>query len=141
MNKKLRASVAIALALCLSACDNVQVAPKIINADGESYFACSGLVWVDKTSGTFTSDTVLKVNFTDSGNMRHTLWGIRKLSINDPPAYEVAPFPSDIPDPKVALDVDGKPYVNGKTYTWSDGSKAELVGDKWKPVKIAMACK
>ena len=141
MNKKLRTSAAISLALCLSACDNAQVAPKIIDADGKSYLACTGLVWVDKTSGTFSSETVFKVSFTDSGNMSHTIWGIRKLSLNDPPTYELAPFPSYIPDPKVDLDVDGKPFVNGRIYTWFDGSKAELVGDKWKPVKIANACK
>ncbi len=80
MNKKLRTSAAISLALCLSACDNAQVAPKIIDADGKSYLACTGLVWVDKTSGTFSSETVFKVSFTDSGNMSHTIWGIRKLS-------------------------------------------------------------
>jgi hypothetical protein len=89
----------------------------------------------------FSSDTVFKVTFTDSGNMSHTLWGIRTLKIKDPQTYDVAPFPSYIPDPKVALDENGKPYVNGIIYTWSDGSKAELVGDKWKPVKIARACK
>jgi hypothetical protein len=84
MNKKLHASGAIAIALCLSACDNIHVAPKIIDADQQSYLACSGLVWAGKTSGMFSSDTVFKVSFTDTGNMSHTLWGIKKLSIKDP---------------------------------------------------------
>ena len=73
--------------------------------------------------------------------MYHSLWGIKKLSIKDPPPYEVAPVPSYLPDPKLELDVSGKPFVGGIIYTWPDGSKAELVGDKWKPVTIANACK
>ncbi|WP_147373751.1 hypothetical protein [Massilia cavernae] len=126
MNKNLRASTVIAMALCLSACDSVQPGPKIIDADGDSYLACSGLVWVDKTSGTFSSDTVFKVSFTDSGNMKHTLWGIKKVSCRDPPGHELCPTTAlvYIPDPKVCRMLDGKPFVNGIFYSWPDGSKA-----------------
>lgn len=141
MNKNPRIFAAIALAICLSACDSAQVGPKIIDADGDSYLACSGIVWIDKTSGMFSSDTVFKVSFTDSGNMKHTLWGIKKISIRDPQAYELVPLPAYLPDPKVVSDVDGKPFVSGNIYSWPDGSKAELAGDKWKPVKIDRACK
>ena len=73
--------------------------------------------------------------------MSHTIRGITKLRISVPPAEEVAPFPANVPNPKVTLDVDGKAYENGKTYTWPNGSKAKLVGGKWKPVKIAQECK
>jgi len=128
------------LAFFLSGCDNVQVAPKVIEADGETFVACSGLVWADKTSGTFSSETVFKVSFTDPGKMNHTIWGVRKLSVRDPQEYEIAPMPNYIPDPKLELDIEGKAFVNGRIYTWPDGSKAELQGDKWKPIKITRAC-
>lgn len=138
---KHRAFASITVAMCLSGCDSVRMAPQIIDADGQTYLACTGLVWAKDTSGLFSGDTVFKVSFTDSGNKSHTIWGIRKLSISEPPAEEVAPFPANVPDPSVTLDVDGKAFVNGRTYTWPDGSKAELVGGKWKPVKIAQECK
>jgi hypothetical protein len=141
MNTILRVSTAIVMALYLSACDNIQVAPKIIRADGVSYLSCKGLIWVDKTSGMFSSDTAFKIAFTDSGNMSRSIWGIKSLSISDPQAYEIAPFPNHIPDPKLEVDINGKPYVNGNIYTWPDGSKAELVSGKWKPVPVARACK
>lgn len=141
MKRKQRAFSAIALMLCLSACDNVRMAPQIITADGQSYLACNGIVWVGNTNSTFSSSTIFKVSFTDSGNISHTIWGISKLSISEPPTEEVAPFPFNVPDPKLALDSDGKPYASGRIYTWPDGSKAELIGDKWKPVKVGKACK
>jgi len=116
------------------------MAPQIINADGNSFLACSGLVWANEASGIFSGDTVFKISFTDAGNMSHTIWGIRKLSISEPPAQEFAPFPNNAPDPSLALDTEGKPFVGGRIYTWPDGSKAELVEGKWKPVRLARAC-
>jgi len=140
-SKKQRAFVAITVAMFLQGCDSVRMTPQIINADGQIYLACTGLVWAKDMSGLFSSDPVFKVSFTDSGEMSHTIWGIRKLHISEPPAEELAPFPANFPDPNVALDANGKEYVNGKTYTWPDGSKAKMIGNKWMPVKVAQVCK
>jgi len=139
--KKQRVIVAITVAMFLQGCDSVRMAPQIIDADGQIYLACTGLVWAEDMSGLFSGNAIFKVSFTDSGEMSHTIWGIRKLHISEPPAEELAPFPANVPDPDVALDVDGKAYVNGRTYTWPDGSKATLITGKWKPVKIVQECK
>ena len=139
--QSLRSFGAIGLALCISGCDNARMSPQIIEADGQTYLACSGVVWASGTGGIFSENTAFKVTFTDAGDLKHTIWGVRKLSIDEPPAEAFAPFPTVLPDPKQAVDVDGKPYVNGNTYTWTDGAKAELANGFWKPVKVAAACK
>jgi hypothetical protein len=124
----------------LSGCDGVRMSPQVIDADGEVYVACSGLVWAKDTSGFFSNNPVFKVSFTDSGNKSHTIWGITKLKVSEPQQEQIAAFPANLPDPKLATDVDGKSYVNGNIYTWPDGSKAQFSDGKWRPVRIAAAC-
>ena len=139
--EKQRAFIGAAFVLCLCGCDGVRTTPQIIDADGQIYLACSGLVWAKDTSGFFSSSPVFKVSFTDSGNKSHTIWGIKVLKISEPANEEIAPFPTNLPDPKLATDIYGKGYLNGSIYTWPDGSKAEFTEGKWKPVRIANACK
>jgi membrane-bound inhibitor of C-type lysozyme len=138
--KRTKLFAIIAATACLSGCDGVRMAPQVINADGQRYLACTGLVWASRDNGLFADDTVFKVSFTDSGGMGHTVWGTAKLSISEPPYDEMAPFHTNAPDTSVSLDAEGRAYVSGRVYTWFDGSKAELVGNKWRPVKVADAC-
>jgi hypothetical protein len=51
------------------ACDEVQSAPKIIVADGQTYLACKDSVWVDSDGG-FRGGTTFKISFTDAAGAR-----------------------------------------------------------------------
>jgi hypothetical protein len=129
------------LTCLLSGCDNMRTSPQVIEADGQYFVACNGLVWVTGTGGLLSDSTSFKVTFTDSGDLKHTIWGVKRLSVSEPPAEAFAPFPPSPPDPKVSVDQNGQAYRSGEVYTWPDGSKAQLSGDKWQPVKVAAACK
>jgi len=128
------------LSLGLAACEKIQIAPKTIEADGEAYLACTGLVRISDESGMLSSEPIYTISYTDSGRMSHTIWGIRKLRVSDPPKTTLAPFPNRVPDPALATDEDGKKFTNGSIYTWPDGSKAQLSDGMWKPVKVSSAC-
>jgi hypothetical protein len=129
-----------AAASLLIGCDKLKISPKLINADGVPYAACKGLVWTSKINGMFSDSAEFKVTFTDLSGREYTIWGVSKLTISDPQEEDYAPFPRVVPDVSLAVDVDGKVYVNGQIYTWPDGSKAKLTDGKWQPVKVSTAC-
>ena len=73
MNARRLATVIISGALFAAGCDNVSRSPRIIEADGETYVACKGLVWVSEGGGLFGGSASYKVNFTDATGLAHTL--------------------------------------------------------------------
>lgn len=140
MMHRILAILVVFTVAALSGCDRVQMAPRIIDADGKQYIACEGLVWVNDDSSLFSSNPVYKISFTDLAGKNHVLRGIQKLYVSQP--YDkVAPMPYYLPDIEKNADIDGKPYTDGNIYTWENGAKAKLVNGKWAPVKLTNACK
>jgi hypothetical protein len=113
------------------ACDKVQNAPKIVVADGETYFACKDSVWVDSDGG-FSGGTTFKISFTDAAGLGHVLRGIKKLEVSDIPKLVDAPMPAN---PGMSTS-DGNPVVEGQSYTWGDGTQARFHSGKWEAVQI-----
>jgi hypothetical protein len=108
-------------------------APKVINADGETYLACRGQVSVNSEGGgLFGSADIFKVSFTDVAGLSHTLRGIHKVQISDVPKMMDAPMPIN----PGFLDRDGKPMTEGNTYTWTDGTQARYEHGQWVPAKV-----
>ena len=111
-------------------CDKAQSSPKFIVADGQTYFACKDMVWVDSEGG--NGETTFKITFTDAAGLGHMLRGIKKLEVSDIPKLVDAPMPSN---PSM-VSSDGKPVIDGQIYTWSDGTRARFHNGKWEAVQI-----
>jgi hypothetical protein len=120
----------ISSSLFAAGCDRAQSSPKIIVADGQTYFACKDVVWVDSEGG--SGETTFKISFTDAAGLGHMLRGIKKLEVSDIPKLVDAPMPSN---PSM-FDRDGKAVVDGLIYTWGDGTKARFHDGKWEAVQI-----
>jgi hypothetical protein len=59
-------------------------APKLIDADGNAYVACEGLVWVSTQNGGM-GGVSFSIKFTEKGGISRDLRGIKKLDISDVP--------------------------------------------------------
>lgn len=137
--KTARVPLVVLVSLGFMACSSrFRSSPQIIVADGESYIACHDLIWMSDEGG---SETTFKVTFTDAEGLEHLLKGIKKLSMSDMPKLIPAPMPSSLPDAKTGIDLSGKPYTEGVTYTWADGTQAVLKKGVWNPVmRVNGAC-
>jgi hypothetical protein len=137
MVRQLTLGSAVLLCLVLSGCDKVRFAPVLIAADGESYVACRDAVWITPEGGGLLSggETTYKISFTDPDNLGHTIFGIRKLSVTDPPRFTTAPMPTTEPT-TFDRDNEGNPYVEGRVYHWADGVQAVYSNGRWKPVML-----
>jgi len=136
MNRK-RAFLMFALPCAIAGCDGIQMSPKEINADGNTYYACSGFIRAGSAEGgLFGSSTMFKVSFTDADGLDHVIWGIKNLSVNEMPQSVAVSMPSYLPDPKLGTDQNGNHYTEGVPYTWADGSKAILRNGAWRPVMV-----
>lgn len=127
----------VALVFLVSSCDSVKLTPKLIEADGQTYLACSGLVWSGTEGGGLLGNgSVLKVSFTDAEGLSHKIMGIKSLKVSDIPKMEYAPMPptSWWPDPS-GKDKDGKPFEEGVPYYWDAGYSMMLKNGLWTPVK------
>jgi hypothetical protein len=124
----------------LSGCNLPAFAPKIITADGASYTACRGVIWISSSSGFFSNEQSFTISFEQVGGKSIWLYNVKALVLQDPPSHTIAPFPINLPDPKTTADMDGKPFTSGSIYTWPDGSKAKLQNGLWMPVKLHDAC-
>ena len=139
MKTRRLAPVIISGALLAAGCDDVSNSPKIVEADGQTYIACRGLVWVTSEGGGLLGGSeIFKVSFTDAAGITHTLRGLKKVTVSDVPTLVPAPMPLN---PSLTTS-DGKPVVEGNIYSWSDGSKARFHNGAWEPVQIYNdACK
>jgi hypothetical protein len=112
--KKLTLPLAL-LALCaiLSGCDSVpKMAPKMIVADGTTYFACQELVWIDSTGW---GDQTYEVRFTEADGIKRDIRGIKHIEVSDIPPTVLSSLPPYPPDPKTSKDNNGQPYVEAKS--------------------------
>ncbi len=126
-------TVVISGALFAAGCDNVSGSPRIIEADGQTYVACKGLVWVTSEGGGLLGGSEsFKVSFTDATGLAHTLRGLKKVQVSEVPTLVPAPMPLN---PSLTTSA-GKPVVEGNTYSWPDGSKAKFHNGAWEPVQI-----
>lgn len=108
--------------------------PVAIEADGKDYIACNT---PDIGRGIFQS--TYYADFKDSNGSTVSLRGIGKLIVTNLPKMVDAPMPVfrsmpyPLPDAN-ATDKDGKPYQEGLTYRWPDGSAAMFKNHEWVPV-------
>jgi hypothetical protein len=108
--------------------------PVSIEADGKSYLACET---PDIGRGFF--HTTYYADFKDNNGSTISLRGIDKLIITNLPKMVDSPMPVfrtlPYPLPDVnGIDKDGKPYQEGFTYTWMDGSAATFRNHQWLSV-------
>lgn len=116
--------------------ENHKQAPLFVEADGQSYLVCSGFVDIstpDDKDGTYG------LRFTDATGTSHDIRGVKRFHTSTMPKHiqewRDEPFPSHLPNPKLESDNEGKPYQDGYTYTWPDGSKAVFKNGKWEHAK------
>jgi hypothetical protein len=110
------------------------MSPKEIQADGNTYFACQGIVWSgSEGGGLLGSGSTFKISFTDINGVSNVIRGIKSLSVRDLP-MEPAPMPDPLPNPNTGMDSNGSHFIEGSTYTWRDGTKARLQNGAWKAI-------
>jgi hypothetical protein len=126
-------AIIIVASLAINGCDNVQSSPKIIVADGETIMACKDMVWVDTEGGGLLGGvSTFKIRYTDIDGLTHVLRGVKTVQVSDIPKLVDAPLPSN---PSL-IDKDGKPLVEGQSYTWEDGTRGRYRNGKLEPIKI-----
>ncbi len=87
-------------------------APKVINADGQTYLACRDQISVTaEGGGLLGSSDIFRISFTDASGLSHTLRGVHKLEISDIPKLVDAPMPLN----PGLVDRDGKPVTEDNT--------------------------
>ena len=86
---KLQMVVVVSGCVLLAGCSDIpSLSPKVIEADGGTFVACSGLVWV--TSELFSGAGTFKITFTDAAGLGHTIRGLKKVEVRDlPPPVEI----------------------------------------------------
>jgi len=109
--------------------------PVSIEADGKDYIACNS---PDINRGLF--QTTYDADFKDRDGSTVSLHGVGKLVVTNLPQMVDAPMPTfrsmPYPLPDVSgTDKDGKPYQEGFTYTWMDGSAATFKNHQWNSVQ------
>ena len=119
----------------LACCGTPHETPKLIAADGTTYYACRNLVWVSSSSGLLGGETVYEIKFTDADGGGHDIRGIKHLEMSDIPGMVPYVLPYPLPDPKADKDRDGKPYAEGRVYTFADGAQATIHNGEWKPLR------
>ena len=107
------------------------LAPKVIEADGTSYMACSGFVHVSSDSPWFGGETTYSLSFTDAAKTDMILKGVHKIVISSVPEMVSGTLPAYLPNPQTDKDKDGKPFSEGVTYTFSDGERAIIRNGQW----------
>ena len=132
-------SIAAVLALCMAGCDeipmhNLDGLPLGIEADGTIYVTCSsyGLT----SDGLLGSDSY-SISFRTPDGATIKLKGVKKLTISELPKMVDARMPSGpLPNIKTDHPSSGGSYIEGLTYTWTDGSQAQIKNGVWVAVKV-----
>ena len=122
-----RLPVILAVLALLTGCSDLSLPPKIILADGQTYYACRG--YVRSFQKTFGGETYT-VEFTNRDGHKVQLRGVSKLTISDMPADVWSEMPANLPDPKTAKE--------GSTVSdWNTSKKrAILLDGVWQPISI-----
>jgi hypothetical protein len=108
----------------ISGCSDFALPPKMIVADGQTYYACKG--YVRSFQKTWGGETYT-VEFQERDGRKVQLRGISKLAITDMPAYVWSEIPANLPDPKTAKEGS---WVGD----WSSPKRAILVDGVWQPI-------
>lgn len=109
-------------------------APVAVEADGKDYVACNS-----PEIGRGIFHPTYDADFKDNNGSTISLHGIGRLIVTNLPQMVDAPMPVfrsmpyPLPDAN-GIDKDGKPYQEGFTYTWMDGSAAVYRTHQWNPV-------
>jgi hypothetical protein len=112
---------------------NEMKAPKAISADGVAYLACRGQVSVTiEGGGLLGGADIYQISFIDAAGLFHNLRGIHKVEISDIPKLIDAPMPLN----PGLVDSAGNPLIEGREYTWPDGSKALYKNGHLEAVKV-----
>jgi hypothetical protein len=115
-----------ALLVPLSGCSDFSLPPKVIVADGQTYYACKG--YVRSFQKTWGGETYT-VEFQERDGRKVQLRGISKLAITSMPAYVWSEIPANLPDPKTAKEGS---WVGD----WNSPKKAILVDGVWQAISI-----
>jgi len=126
--KSRRALLILVLSCLTASCDNIKQSPQLIEADGQTYVACFGLVWIKSEGGLLGGESTFSVSYSDASGLGHVVKGIKKLSVSELPEFIPAPLPYPLPDPITEL------YKEGYTYTWPNGAQAKIRDGKWETV-------
>jgi hypothetical protein len=115
-------------------------APRLIEADGASYVACSGIVRVSSDGGLFGNDPTYSVSFKNDDNMDTVVRGVRNVTVTRIPTMAKSGSQTNLPEPKTDTDGDGTPFVEGSTYLSGPGGKMMTFRNGvWVP-EINTAC-
>jgi hypothetical protein len=80
-------AMAILAVVPVCACGSSNNGPKLIQADGVTYTACGGALWVpDETAPTSVDSKTYEVLFEDADGTKHQLQRVRNLRITDLPS-------------------------------------------------------
>ncbi len=105
---------------------------QLITADGETAIACTVSVSKESGGGWLGGTDTFDVRFLDASGLAHELRGVRKVTLTELPKMIDAPMPSN---PSL-IDGNGKPYLNGTVYRWTDGSQAKWQDGRWQAVQV-----
>jgi hypothetical protein len=80
-----RLALVLVLSCLMASCGvSTRESPQMIEADGQTYSACQGLVWISEVGG-WGSETTFRVKFTDAAGLSQTIQGIKKLHMSELP--------------------------------------------------------
>ena len=86
MDNRLLFALGFCLAISLCACRSHKSGPKLIDADGSSYFACNGGIWlVNEGNPKDPGEKSYYVSFKDAQGVTHELKRVRMLKVTDLP--------------------------------------------------------
>jgi hypothetical protein len=86
VNNKLLLAFAFCVATSFCACRSTQNGPKLIDADGNSYFACNGALWLlNEGNPKDPGERSYYVSFKDAQGVTHELKRVRMLKVTDLP--------------------------------------------------------
>lgn len=119
--------VVFLLLTLLTGCSDFSLPPKMIVADGQTYYACKG--YVRSFQNSWGGDTYT-VEFQERDGRKVQLRGISKLTITDIPAYVWSEMPDNLPDPKTAKE--GSTVSDWRT----PNKRAILANGVWQPIAI-----
>jgi hypothetical protein len=87
VNPRGRARLLSIAAICgvtlLVSCNAPHAGPKLIEADGVTYAACGGALWVQNENPRNVEPITFDVLFQDAQGINHELKGVRMLKVTD----------------------------------------------------------
>jgi hypothetical protein len=87
VNRKHHARLLFIATICgatlLGSCSAPHTGPKLIEADGVTYAACGGALWVQNENPRNIEPITFEVLFQDAQGINHELKGVRMLKVTD----------------------------------------------------------